>query len=178
MSSDRAVIPEWVVPARRAVEDAHRIAYRMACDGNMRAGGVASAINWVTGGEPAPLSHRSAVSLAVVWSEWELAGTVETGAPMVRSAGEPVPPTAVITDRSWATGAGAALGWLLGAASRTPVPVPLRLPDGRIPTADELYRAARAARPHALWTPEQRAAARQQAEQTAARNRALAELVG
>lgn len=180
MSSDRAVIPAWIEVAHRAVRDAHRIAYRIAVEGDMRAGGIASAINWVTGGEAAPLSQRTGMTRDLAWAEWLLAGSVEHATPMVFTAGEGPPPVAVVTDQRWASGAGAALGWLLGATppTRTPVPVPVRLEDGRVPTADDLYQRMRDTRPHAAWTPEQRARARQQAVVTAARNRRLADLAG
>lgn len=181
-SGDLATPPAWVVPGVRAVADAHRIAYARATGARMadrvHAGGVASALNWVTGGEVAPVTHRPGpVPAELARSEWRIAGSVETGAPLPAVARlECAATDPVIVDPRWAAGAGAALGWLLGFHARPPVDIPTRLPDGRVPTADELYERILADRPRAAWTPEQRAHARRRAEQTAAASRSLAEL--
>lgn len=182
VTSDLARFPAWVVRGHRAAGDAWRIAYVVATghpvdgrrtDDQVRAGGVASAINWVTGGEPAPITHRAGVDVDLARSEWLIAGAVETGGPL-----PPVPGVVqlAVDDPRWAAGVGAALGWLLGYHDRPPVAIPRRRPDGRVLTADELYRTMVAARPRAAWTPEQRAAARRRAEQAAAASRSLAEL--
>lgn len=180
VASDRAVIPRWVVPDGRAISDAHRIAYWTAVDheagGRQRPGGVAAAIDWVTGGQPAPITKRVEVTQDVAWAEWMLAGSVETGVPMVWGSVEPRGP--VIRDPAWAAGAGAALGWLLGATVQPPVAIPRRLPDGGIPTVDQLYRELVAARPHAAWTPEERMEARQRAAEAAQAYRDLAFFAG
>jgi hypothetical protein len=165
VSSDRAVIPAWVIPDGHAVADAHRISYAAATADSVgarpgvrvRAGGVATAINWVTGGQLAPITERPETDHDVVWAEWLLAGSVETGVPMVWGDVEPREP--VIRDRTWAAGVSAALGWLLGVTQRPPVAIPRRLADGSVPTVEQLYRELVAARPHAAWTPEQRSAA-------------------
>lgn len=175
VSDDRATVPAWVIPRALSVRDAHRIAYRRANQiGDVRAAAVSAAINWATGGQPAPLTQRREVTRDLAWVEWLLAGSVETGTPMVWGEVPPVPP--VTRDHRWAAGVSAALAWLLGATDRPPVPIPRRRPDGSIPTADELYGEMVAARPHASWPPEQRAEARRRATEVAVANRHLAEL--
>ncbi|OLT19360.1 hypothetical protein BJF78_36225 [Pseudonocardia sp. CNS-139] len=181
VSSDRAVIPAWVVPDVLSVADAHRMTYRIFGDergrdrpARVRAGGAAAAIDWVTGGQPAPITERVEVDRDIAWAEWRLAGCIERDRPMLWGEVEPREP--VIRDRTWAVGAGDALGWLLGAFSRPPVPLPRRLPDGSVPSAEHLYRERLALMPHTMWTPEQRQEAWQHAARDAQRYRSLARL--
>ena len=178
MGRDQAVIPAWVAPTAQAVADAHRIAHVTAADtGDIRTAAVAASVNWVTGGQPAPLTERTdPVTRRLVETEWVLAGNVE----LDTQSGwlfDDIPPADPVTDdRRWAAGAGVALGWLLGVHPRPPVQIPRRLPDGSTPTAEDLYREIVAGRPHASWLPEQRAQARRRATRAAEEYRRLADL--
>jgi hypothetical protein len=175
-TSGDATIPGWVTPAGRGVRDAHRIAYRLTVQNrDVRAAAVTAAINWVTGGQDAPITQRRGVTRELVWAEWLLAGSVETGAPMIWPA-DVTPARVVVDSPVWAAGTGAALGWLLGHSEKTPVPIPRRRPDGAVPTAEDVYREIVRSRPHAAWVPEQRAAARRRAAEVAAANASLAAL--
>lgn len=177
-----AVIPAWTAPAAQEIRDAHRIATALGSaqpDAHtVRA--VAATIGWVTGGQPSPLTGRPVgdVAEAVVHAEMMLASAVPFGdsdlpADVWASLG--VEPAAAITGHhGWALGVAAATAWLLGVTDRSPVALPVRLPDGRVADADTLY-AARMARHHRP-EPEQRAAARRAAEQEAARSAQLAAL--
>lgn len=55
----RAVLPEWVGPAGRAVSDCYWLAYRahVECVGGTP-GAVAATLAWVAGGEPSPMTGR------------------------------------------------------------------------------------------------------------------------
>jgi hypothetical protein len=176
MGPDHAVIPAWVTPSAQAVADAHRIAHVTGAEtGDVAARAVAASINWVTGGQLAPLTERTELpTRELVTAEWLLAGSVEHGTTMVWGSVSPVVP--VTLDRRWAAGTSAALGWLLGCTDRPPVRIPRRLPDGSVPTAEQLYDEMLAARPHAAWTPEMRAEARRRAAQAAVTSQRLADL--
>jgi len=176
MGRDHAVIPAWVTPAAQAVADAHRIAHATAAQtGSNRAAAIAAAINWATGGQAAPLTERTETPTRdLATAEWLLAGSVEHGTPMVWNTVTPADP--VTEDRGWAGGTSAALGWLLGLTDRPPVRIPRRLPDGGVPSAEQIYEELIAARPHAAWTPEMRAEARRRASETARISAQLARL--
>jgi hypothetical protein len=88
-----------------------------------------------------------------------------------------VTPAQPVTDnKGWLNGVSFTLGLLLGAHLELPIELPRRNPDGTVVTAEQLYQEERAA-PYRSWLPEQRAAARDRAETTAARYRRLNELI-
>lgn len=178
-----AVIPTWAAPAAREIHDAHRIAQALgAAQPDAHAVRAAAAtLHWVTGVQPAPLSGRPAgeVTAGEARGEMMLASAVAFGqldlADDVWAMLGVAPARAISGHRGWADGVGAAAGWLLGVHEAPPVPLPTRLPDGRVAGFDELY-AALLARHHSPG-PEQRAAARAAAHRAATRNAQLAELV-
>jgi len=86
------------------------------------------------------------------------------------------PRAAATDDREWANGVNGALGWLLGRRSEPVLHLPRRLPDGSTPSADQLYTEILETRPFEHRLPEQRQAARNEAETAAARYRRLAAL--
>lgn len=173
---ETALIPAWVVQPPAQVADCHRIAHATAVrTGRARLQAVAASINWVTGGQDAPMTERGdEPTAAVARAEYMVAGG-PVPADAWRTLG--VAPRDAVTDHPvWSEGVGLALGWLLGIHSRPPVELPRRNPDGSTPDADQLYREAVAARPHCSWLPEQRNAARSEAARLAGRYRRLVEL--
>jgi hypothetical protein len=158
---DTLTVPPWTVPPARTVIDCHRLAHRAAeTAGGWVARGRAAALDWALG-VPAclsPVTKQDAppADAAAVRDEWLAAASAED-------------PRDDVTD--WFAGAADALGWLVGIGD-PPVPLPLRRPDGSLPTADELY----AERVRDWWGPEQRAAARREAARDATRGQTLAGL--
>ena len=158
---DTLTVPTWTVPTTPAVIDCHRLAHRAAeTGGGWVARGRAAALDWALGvpGCVSPITQQATppAGADVVREEWIAAADVLT-------------PDEDLT--AWAGGAADALGWLTGIGD-PPVPLPLRRPDGSLPTADQLY----AERVRHWWGPEQRAAARREASRDATRARTLAEL--
>jgi hypothetical protein len=171
---ETAVIPAWVVQPPTQVADCHRIAHATAAQtGRVRMAAVAATVNWVTGGQPAPLTERLDVPTAAVARAEMMLAIGPLHAELWRELG--VEPREPVTNHpEWLEGVALALGWLLGIHSRPPLRLPRRNPDGTTPTADQLYREALEARPHTA--PEQRNAARDEAAALAGRYRRLAEL--
>jgi hypothetical protein len=178
MPPSLAVVPAWVVPNPTEVRDCHLIAYRAFQESRAPGlGGSYAAVNWVTGGQRAPVTERiDPLSEALVRAEMWVAQSVGMRAPLpsdlwVRLGVEPR--EARTTDTEWTGGVSRTLGWLVGVHDRPPFPLPRR----PVPSAEELYAEAVAARPYAAWEPEQQLAARQKAEADAHKYRKLAEYV-
>jgi hypothetical protein len=171
-----AVVPSWVVPISTAVRDCHLIAHRAFQEsGSDRLGGIYAAANWVTGGQRAPVTEREdcpvseALARGEMWAADSVSRTVLLPPQIWASLG--VEPRAPLTEnREWSQGVARALGWLVGVHDRPP----LLLPRRPVPTAEELYQEALAAKPHGFWLPEDHQRARVQAEKAAAQSRALA----
>lgn len=174
-----AVIPPCVVPPAAQVADYHRIAHALAVrtsDVGMR--GHAATLNWVTGGQAAPMTERAdAPTEAVMRAEMMVAARAAAGlaVPAGMWAGLGVTPARAVTDsQPWATAVGLALGWLLG-VHRSALRLPRRNPDGTVMTAEQLYLEAREQHP-GRWVREQADAARAKAGEEAALYRRLADL--
>jgi hypothetical protein len=151
------------------------------------AGGAMATTAWVRGGRPAPVTERvdAPVTRALAQAESYVAQLVvdqRHGPPyfpaeaLTESLSVPyVRPTAV--DATWASGAMHTLRWLLGhrdgkGPAPAPMHVPVRRPDGSIPTVEERYQDALSAgviNP----LPEQRRDLRLQAEVEIARSHRL-----
>lgn len=172
-----SVIPAWVAPPARQVRDAHCIARALAVRA-VEARPVAASFDWVTGGQDSPITQRGdEPAAAVVRAEMMLADALTRGGDLHPDWWDALGVAqlpAVTRDGTWCAGVAAALAWLLGVTERPPVPLPRRLPDGTVPTADQLY--AEALRSGRLTGPEERNGARDRAEREAARFRRLAEL--
>jgi hypothetical protein len=179
------VEPEWAVPATAKIADLMWLAYGSWVSSRSQwSAGVMSTAAWVRGGRPAPVTGRADlpvtrplaeaelwVSLAVVSEHWGAPGlpaeAVCARLGVAYAAPEPV-------DVLWASGTVESLRWLLGepgsdgGLAGPPMEVPVRRPDGSIPTAHELYE-------HALlrsWSPpppEQRRDLRLKAQHDVAR---------
>lgn len=182
-----AVIPEWVVPSLREVDDAHWLAFQEYADrGSAAAGGVGAALAWVRGGRAGPVTSRGerpvteALSWAEVWAATAAERPGRTPPPLERICADLGvafwPPSEV--DTRWATGVRATLRWLLGApGQQAPTELPVRRPDGSTPTAEELYEAAMVTTPFLFELPEQRVALRSRVEANARRYRELANMI-
>jgi hypothetical protein len=172
-----AVVPGWLVPSDTELRDCHLIAWRALQEtGGDRAGGIFAAVNWVTGGQRAPVTERTEpASKALAETEMWVAVGVRLGMPpapdewWVPFRVAPRPP--VTDNRVWAAAVADTLGWLLG---RPDAPPPTPLPRRPVPTVEQLVQEARAARPYGNWGPEERHAARAKAEVDVARYRRLA----
>ncbi len=177
-----AVIPTWAAPVAQAIGDAHRIAQALgsADPAAYTVQSVAATIGWVTAGQSAPLTGRPAgdVSAPLARAEMMLAAAVSLGEVELPDdvwTALQVAPARSLTDYvGWADGVGAALGWLLGVLDRSPVPVPVRGPDGRPLDARAVYEARM--RRHHRPEPEQRQAAWSRAQRDAASYARLADL--
>lgn len=177
MATSYLTFPDWVVPPGRQVADCLYLAHASVQNGGRPAiAAVAASVNWVTGGQLAPLTERAdAPTEPVARAEWMLAyAPMEPG--IWRDLGV-TPAEPVTDDQGWRNGVSLTLGWLLGAHPRPPLELPRRNPDGALMTADQLYQEERAANPHRTWMPEQRHEARTRAEVTAIRSQRLAELI-
>lgn len=182
-----AVIPEWVVPSAREVDDAHWLAFKEYAErGSVAAGGVGAALAWVRGGRVGPVTCRDEQPVTEVLARAEM-----WAAAVAERPGSTPPPLEQIcadlgvaywrpgeVDSRWATGVRAALRWLLGApGQQAPAELPVRRADGSTPTAEELYEVAVAAAPFLFELPEQRVALRSRVEANARRYRELAEMI-
>ena len=149
-----AVVPEWVVPPEQQVMDYFRIAY--AIFGKTRSplmGGDAATMNWVTGGQGAPVTERTEqpVTRNLADAEQTVAMTIAYEMPESMWAALGVEPRPAVTDdREWANGVRGALAWLLGQRPEPMLHLPRRLPDGSTPSADQLYAEMLAARPYGM----------------------------
>lgn len=157
----QAVIPAWVAPPPRAVADCLRLAYAAALQtGGHRDQAIAATISWVTGLQDAPLTEQRGEATA------ELAL-----AEMMIADGHDPHHQAVTANRNWTAGVAVTLSWLLGLYSAPPLQLPRRLNDGTTPTVEQLYAENLRGK---TGLPEERIAARRQAEKDAARYRRLA----
>jgi hypothetical protein len=171
-----AVVPAWVVPNPTEVRDCHLIAHRAFRESRSdRMGGVYAAVNWVTGGQRAPVTEREEPpTVVLVRAEMWVALSIGDGLPpltprMWTDIGAE-PREARTDNRLWCRGVDAVLGWLIGVQKDPPFALPRR----PVPTVEELYQEALAAKPHGFWPPEDRQRVRFQAEKDAVRFRALA----
>lgn len=153
------VEPAWAVPASAAIADLMWLSYGSWVSSRSDwAAGVMATAAWVRGGRPAPVSGRTDtpvtsalaeaefwISLAVLNEHAGLPG-LPAEALCVRLGVAYVAPRPDVNDR-WARGTHETLRWLLGrdgpaGAAEPPMPVPVRRPDGTIPTVRELYEGA------------------------------------
>jgi hypothetical protein len=157
-----AVIPAWVVPPPAQIADCYRLAYAAAIQtGGHRDQAVAATLGWVTGLQGTPLTQQA------------VEATAETAlAEMMIADGHDPLRRAVTDNRGWKAGVAVTLSWLLGLCDTPPVQIPRRLDDGTTPTVAQLYTELMHGK---TGMPEQRIAARRQAEKDAALHRRLAE---
>ena len=138
------------------VSDCHRLAYADAvATRSTRSMAVTATISWVTGLQEAPITGQpTEATRDAAYDELLLAE---------REGADP----------AWRSGVTGALSWLLGLYRTPPMQIPRRLDDGTTPTAEQLYTELMTGK---TGLPEQKLAARQQAEKDAARHRRLAQL--
>lgn len=180
----------WVVPPARQVNDLHWLAYRLFTDqGQSGAGGIAATLGWIHGDRVGPITERDeqpvtrALVHAEIWAAFRVDDEfTDDPEPSLRSTCErwgvvywPV----VATDPRWANGVWRTLHWLVETVKvKPPVTLPVRNPDGTVPTVDELVKAEMAASPHRSWQlPELRLEARHRACATVAQSRELVALI-
>jgi hypothetical protein len=157
--AETAVIPAWVVPPPAQVADCHRLAYADAvATRSTRCMAVTATISWVVGLQEAPIVGQPEVATRDAAFDVMLAA----------DAGNNPDPAG----QAWCAGVAVTLSWLLGLYRTPPVQIPRRLDDGTTPTVEQLYTELMTGK---TGLPEQRLAARQQAEKDAALHRRLAE---
>lgn len=126
-------------------------------------GGVLGAVEWVIGTGCGPMTAREEqpVTRNLAIAEFCAAAVVIRGAGPLESECRRLGVT-YLEPISWgsdfAVGVWRTLGWLTDSQPTrcSPLPVPLRNPDGNVPTADQLYAQSIATNPHDYTTPEQR----------------------
>ncbi|MEU7813882.1 hypothetical protein [Pseudonocardia sp. NPDC049154] len=173
--------PQWTVPSLHEIADLHWLAYADATEsGSGRAAGIVATLAWVRGGQTAPVTGREERPVSQALAEAELwvarAALAPDAAPPAHALSQTLgvdycPPLDVPPTR--AEGTAATLGWLLGTNASPPLPLPARRPDGQLADAHELVEAAMASAPLKIWGPEQRHAARNEAQATVERSRRL-----
>lgn len=180
----------WIVPSVGQVSDVHWIAYRVATDrGSGCAGGMIAALSWVAGDRVGPVTERDeqpvteALARAETWAALRVDDEfTDDPEPSLRErcARWAVPYWPVrVSDCEWANGVWRTLQWLNGTgAAKPPVTLPVRNPDGTVPTVDELVKAEIVASPHRSWhLPELQVEARHRASVTVAQSRDLIALI-
>lgn len=165
--------PDWVVPPASQIADEHWLAYAMLRQtGRPWAAGVATAIAWIRGGRVGPITDRPEQPVTRALAEAEC-----WAAEAARDPSGPPPldliysqlqvaryPPAPGIDVNYCVGCWSALRWVLGRPDQDPpVAVPRRHDDGRLYTADDLYREATHDKMDRL-SPEQRDKIRLRAE--------------
>lgn len=179
-------IPAWVKPPAAAVEDLYWLAHRYYIDQHStRAGGIGATLDWILKGRVAPITERREQPVAKNLAEAEMTAALATtrGADwamfpldlVYTQLGVAYHPPAVV-EPQWSDGVWRALRWLLGVADQAaPLQLPLRRPDGTIPTTEELYQQAMTQLPHSLRLPEERRELRLRVETDVGRYHRLAE---
>jgi len=142
--SNAAIVPEWVVPPVRQVIEMHYVAYRLAEEVRLpQARGVLAAMEWVTGGQAAPVTGLDGpVTQVAARAESWVALCVAAGvAPSASDWGElGVQPRAATTqDAELAHWTWRTLAWLLGARRDPPVELPRRDAEGKVAPGEERY---------------------------------------
>lgn len=178
--------PAWVVPYVHEVRELIGVASMSTVDPDcptatrMACGGMASAAGWVRGQLFGPITERhDPVTAHAIEAELAVAEVVvfdrdpNTARRYCASFGEPyLPPVSFGQDRDYAMGVVLTLRWLLGRDVQPPLVIPLRHPDGRLVTADELYRVLAADEPAA--TAQRQAELRQRADHLAGESVSIA----
>lgn len=143
------------------VADCHRLAYAdAAATRSARCMAVTATINWVTGLQTAPITGQP-----------ETATRAAAYDVMLLADGASPDLNATPAGQAWCAGVAVTLSWLLGLYRTPPVQIPRRLDDGTTPTVEQLYTELMTGK---TGLPEQKLAARQQAEKDAAHHRRLA----
>lgn len=140
-----AVIPAWVVADHRQVVDLNLMAFTLATElESAHARGQLAAVEWVTGGRPAPITQRTeSVSWELARAESWVALCAAAGAtePSAREweqlAVAPRPRAA--GDDDFAHGAWRAMAWLLGVRPDPPIELPVRDEDGHVLPGEDRY---------------------------------------
>lgn len=179
-------IPAWVTPPVAAVEDLYWLAHRHYLDQHStRAGGIGATLDWILKGRVAPITERREQPVMKNLAEAEMTAALATtgGATWTLFPLDLVytelgvayhPP--VVVDHQWSDGVWRGLRWLLGVADQAaPLHLPLRRPDGTIPTTDELYQQALAHAPYRVRLPEEQRELWLQVETEVCRYHRLAE---
>jgi hypothetical protein len=179
-------IPAWVTPPVAAVEDLYWLAHRYYIDQHStRAGGIGATLDWILKGRVAPITERREQPVAKNLAEAEMTAALATtdGADWAMFPLDLVytqlgvayhPP--VVVDPAWSDGVWRGLRWLLGVADQAaPLQLPLRRPDGTIPTTEELYQQAMTRLPYSVRLPEQRRELRLRVETDVCRYHRLAD---
>lgn len=180
----------WIVPSVSQVSDLHWITYRVATDrGSSCAGGMTAALGWVAGDRAGPITERAeqpvteALARAETWAALRVDDEFTNDPePSLRAVctqrAVPYWPVRVV-DCGWANGVWRTLHWLTGTGeAKSPVTLPVRSPDGTVPTVDELVKAEMEASPHRSWhIPELRVEARHRASATVAQSWDLIALI-
>jgi hypothetical protein len=176
--------PHWAAPATAEIADLMWLAYgSWVASGSQWAAGIMSTAAWVRGGRAAPVTSRPDAPVTRALAEAEFWTSL---AVLDERSGSPAFPADAVcarlgvtyaapqpVDVLWARGTVGTLRWLLGkpgsdGRADPPIPVPVRRPDGSIPTERELYeRALSDAR--SVLVPEQRRRLRQKAQHDVAR---------
>ncbi|MBP2369908.1 hypothetical protein [Pseudonocardia parietis] len=173
--------PPWAVPGRAEISDLHWLAYANVLEGrDPLPRGIVAALEWVRGERDGPLTGRSEqpVTAALARAEmWAAAEIVHPDAPV---------PTRTLVDELGvayrrplpiaphaAEGVRLTLRWLLGDIDASPLDLPARCTDGNLAEVHVLVQAAMTAAPHRSWGPEERHAARAEAQATVERSRRL-----
>jgi hypothetical protein len=145
-------VPSWVARPLVDVSDLRWMAYREWIDSKTSySGGVLAAIAWVVGDGVGPVTGRGEQPVTEYLACAERGAARGAGADPVHQRqsaavnmvqfGEAYRPPKV-SDREFALGAWKTLIWLLGEDEETPLPLPVRNDDGRIPTVQEAYERA------------------------------------
>jgi hypothetical protein len=179
-------IPAWVKPPAAAVEDLYWLAHRNYLDHcSTRAGGIGAILDWILKGRVAPITERREQPVTKNLAEAEMTAALATtgGADWVLFPLDLVytelgvayqPP--VVVDLQWSDGVWRGLRWLLGVTDQAaPLHLPLRRPDGSIPTAEELYQQTLAHQSYPVRLPEERRELRFRVETDVCRYHRLAE---
>lgn len=143
--TEYAVIPAWVVADHRQMMDFDHLVFELATKvESVHAQGQRAAVEWVTGGRPAPMTQRTEpVTWALARAESWVALCVAAwnGQPTAREweqlGVEPRPRTA--GDGDFAHGAWRTLAWLLGVRPDPPVELPVRDADGTLLPGQDRY---------------------------------------
>lgn len=158
--------PTWAVPVAQQVRDAHVLAYHAAIKTETwRARGRAAAMDWALGCETLALGDAHFDRPPTLDQVVEVLHIV---ARLFRNAARPDYRETI----QWAGGIADVLTWLIGVSDRPGFDLPRRRFDGTPVTAGEFYAELG---PQPGWGPEERRAARDQAETAAIRNRLLVE---
>jgi hypothetical protein len=159
--------PPWAVPTAQQVRDAHVLAYQAAVETETwRARGRAAAMDWALGCETLALGDTQFDRPP---TRDQVIEVLHMAARLFRNADRP---GSRRETAQWAGGIADVLTWLIGGSAQPGFDLPRRRFDGTPTGAGEFY-AEREPQPG--WGPEERRAARDEAETAAIRNRLLVE---